>query len=121
MFFIGILSTPLPYFLMAFAYLIGMSMGLFQKQNKLSREEEYSSNIINYEVLTHEAESETVNASYTDFIQKTVRFDATIANFDEFITTSDLFNSYSPPREEFMQYNCIITSNLFNRPPPVVC
>lgn len=120
MFLIGILSTPLPYFLMAFAYLIGMSMGLFQKNDKLATEE-YSSNIINYEVLTPISESEATTASYAEFLQKTMHAEEALANFDEFLMLPNLFNSYSPPREESLQYNCLITSNLFNRPPPVTC
>ena len=105
---------------MAFAYLIGISMGLFQKKDKLVAEEAHSSNIINYEVLTPDVDKAD-NASYTDFIQQPSYADEMMANFDEFIITHNLFNAYSPPIEESIHYNCIITSNLFNRPPPIVC
>ena len=121
MFLFGILSTPLPYILMAFAYLFGISLGLFQKKDKISSHEEYTSNIINYEVLSPEINSEE-EAHYTDFVKSNSDYSAdAIIAFNDLPLVVDQFNSYSPPQKEFIQYQYLFTSNLFNRPPPVAC
>lgn len=117
MFLIGIFSTPLPYVVMAFAYLIGMGMGIF-KQDKNQEQEEIASNIINYEILSPEADQE-LDAIFTDFIQDTNHqmFDDSelekAYNFD-----LDFYNSYSPPQIEFIPHKYLLASNLYNRPPP---
>ncbi|MBN2805546.1 MAG: hypothetical protein JXR22_02725, partial [Prolixibacteraceae bacterium] len=67
MFIFGILSTPLPYFVIAFAYLMGLGMGIFQKHQKVAHEEEITTNILNYEILSPSAESIENEAHYHDF------------------------------------------------------
>lgn len=121
MFIIGILSTPLPYFLMAFAYLVGLSMGLFQNNDKNTVHEEYTSNIINYEVLNPSEEITTEDAHFNDFVNVTFTDKDQTANFEEFLISFDHFNTYSPPQEELLQYNYTHSSNLFSRPPPSFC
>ncbi|MFA9391763.1 MAG: hypothetical protein ACERKD_18275 [Prolixibacteraceae bacterium] len=120
MFIIGILSTPLPYFLLAFAYVVGMSMGFFQKHDQLATEEEFVSTIISYEKLTPSEEYGNNDAHYHDFILQLKLIKAQSANFDLYIASFDQAKTFSPPLEEFLQYNYLHTSNLFSRPPPII-
>lgn len=120
MFIFGILSTPLPYFLFAFAYLMGLSMGLFQNNEKNAPEEEFTSNIINYEELNPVAEKSLNVAHYHDFLQTEKSNQSLMSGFCHFLIPFDHFNTYSPPREELLKYSYIPISNLFCRPPPVV-
>jgi len=120
MFIFGILSTPLPYFLFAFAYLMGISMGLFHHNDKISSDEEFTSNIINYEELNPVVELSLTDAHYHDFLQTETSSKTLMAGFCHFLISFDHFNTYSPPREEVLKYNYIPISNLFSRPPPVL-
>jgi hypothetical protein len=119
MFIFGILSTPLPYFVIAFVYLMGLGMGLFQKHQKVTHEEEFATNIVNYEVLSPAIESITNEAHYHDYsTEKNHELAIPTAFFRLFsITIQHIVNR--PPGNQVLCYQYIPSSNLFNRPPPV--
>lgn len=106
---------------MAFVYLAAMSMGLLHNQNKPDLVEGISSNIINYEVLTAENEPEIKYASYNDYLHSNTNSTHQLTVFIELLTSQEQFTPFSPPLEEFLQQQYLLTSNLFNRPPPVTC
>lgn len=120
MFIFGILSTPLPYFVIAFAYLMGLGMGIFQKHQKVMHEEEIVSNIVNYEILSPSAEGVSNEAHYHDFTTEKNQVEINpVAFFRLFSVINQLFIN-RPPDNQAICYQYFPSSNLFNRPPPLL-
>lgn len=117
MFIFGILSTPLPYLVIAFVYLMGLGMGIFQKNHTIIGENEIVSNIINYEILSPEQENN--EAQYHDFVADNYQYPNVADNFFIFCCSQQQAVDNQLPENQNIIYSYILTSNLFNRPPPV--
>lgn len=119
MFLIGILSSPLPYLMVAFVYLLGFSYGLFSNPDKDTLKEELSSNIINYEELAPVADEDTDQIVYYVSINPNTAFQLEFAVASGDVQIHQwILKHLSPPKTETSFYSCLFTSCLTNRPPP---
>lgn len=120
-FFIGILSSPLPYLLVAFTYMLAFSYGFFSKADKGISEDELKSNIVNFEQLTPEEAAEShLNCSYNDFLKEK---ETNNKVFDTPLCFSFSFNSNKvsiPIEYRHVFYSINYNSSLSNRPPPAI-
>lgn len=117
MFLIGILSSPIPYILVSFVYLLGLSYGVFSSNKKATHNETPHSNIINYEELTPTIHKVTEDANYFSFCKSTSNY--TSVAYADFLKM--FFKSYITFNfivEKKIHYNYLRHPYLSNRPPP---
>lgn len=119
MFVIGILSSPIPYILVSFIYLLGLSYGIFSSYDKGQPAEELCSNIINYEELIPVTEEISDHADYFSFYKTTT--DKQNIHYSEVLKMffrKELITAFQIENTE--HYNYILNTDLSNRPPPLV-
>jgi hypothetical protein len=119
MFFLGLLSTPIPYLLLAAFYFFGFAMGMFN--NKI--DDEVAEPVVSVTIPAEVKENKTEQTVYYFHVnrepktqtQPGLKFEC---NFAEFApdTGPTLLICYSVGAYDFNYSN-----SLFCRPPPVLC
>lgn len=119
MFFLGLLSTPLPYLLLAAFYFFGFAMGLFNN----SSGEETTETIVSFTIPV-EVKQKTTDHSV--FYYQVSNFQ--IQNKTDISKSDDNISAFSPDtgtvRFQDMNFNVhefLFTGFQFSRPPPTSC
>lgn len=119
MFLIGILSSPLPYAIAIFSYLLAFSYGYFAKTDNTKLNEKYISNISDYEQLVPNNDGMShENFHYSDFYQND---NNNYQSVDIVKKVSNLtFELRILPPLFYPKYFSFLAHSFFsNRPPPL--
>lgn len=118
MFFLGLLSTPLPYLLLAAFYFFGFAMGLFN--NKTG--DETTQTVVSV-TISAEVKEEKTDQSFFYFKVNDNKQDNFRTELIDICKTFQFFPDtgfVSIPRYFLRSYNFLYSNSLFCRPPPVI-
>ena len=118
MFFLGLLSTPLPYLLLAAFYFFGFAMGMFNNKTGDEATETVSSITIPAEVKTS-----AIDHSVYYFQVKKIEKQVHAETIKPEAKTSDFIPDTGPSNlklRNIIIYEIHISGFLFSRPPPVI-
>ena len=120
MFLIGILSTPFPYLLVAFSYLLASSFGIFLKTDKDVESEESVSNIICFQELNPTLDiEERENYNFNDFFNSDENTTQIICNTQPSKPLTPI-HCYTPNIYDKSICKSYLKSSFVNRPPPAL-
>jgi hypothetical protein len=120
MFFLGLLSTPLPYLLLAAFYFFGFAMGMFNDKNG----EETTESIASISIPAEIKQKNTESTTYYYYSEINFEKQSHSAAFSKEDTTPQAFPDKGPT---FLQsrnsliHEIHISGFHFSRPPPSVC
>jgi hypothetical protein len=120
MFFLGLLSTPLPYLLLAAFYFFGFAMGVFNNKT----DEEPKTQVA---AVTIPADIKEVKADHAvHYYQVNVDFQSKISKVKGELPDHSAFVPDTSPDDYFSlyylkAYDSSFIRSLFSRPPPSVC
>lgn len=119
MFFLGLLSTPMPYLLLAAFYFFGFAMGMFNNKTGDEVAEPLASVTIPAEVKENKADGTVyyfqISPNSQNHIQSEFKKDTSTADIVFDTSPTNYFDYYLKTYE--FKFSC----SLFCRPPPTVC
>ncbi len=122
MFFLGLLSTPLPYLLLAAFYFFGFAMGVFNSSNG----EETGAELASVTIQAETKEKITEESTYYIQVNRDIQQHYT----SESLNTENTAILFIPPdtgtsvfrhSREKNHYEYLFSGFLFSRPPPATC